>query len=138
MHLINTGCRDAEICNLLWDWEVKIPELETITFIIPEKYVKNGDERLIVLNQAATAIVEEQRGKHHTHVFIYNGAPIKRMNNSAWRRAREASNLSQVRVHDCKHTFGRRLRAAGISLKIDKIYLDIDQGESQHIIRLQN
>jgi hypothetical protein len=22
---VNTGCRDVEICNLRWDWEVKVP-----------------------------------------------------------------------------------------------------------------
>ena len=34
---------------------------------------------------------------------------------SAWKRARMRIGLPQVRVHDLKHTFGRRLRAAGIS-----------------------
>ncbi len=30
-------------------------------------------------------------------------------------RARTKANLPQVRVHDLKHTFGRRLRAANVS-----------------------
>jgi hypothetical protein len=38
--------------------------------------------------------------------------------NSAWIKARERANLTAtVRVHDLKHTFGRRLRAAGVSFK---------------------
>src|SRR3990167_10898470 len=37
------------------------------------------------------------------------------MNNSAWQRARKEVGLPQVRVHDLKHTFGQRLRAAGVS-----------------------
>ncbi len=37
------------------------------------------------------------------------------MLNSAWKRAREEADLPMVRVHDLKHTFGRRLRAAGVS-----------------------
>ena len=37
------------------------------------------------------------------------------MNNSGWQGARKRVGLSQVRVHDLKHTFGRRLRAAGES-----------------------
>ena len=45
---VNTGCRDSEICNLQWDWEVKVPELETSVFIVPGSFVKNGDERLVV------------------------------------------------------------------------------------------
>ena len=23
---VNTGCRDREICQLRWEWEVRIPE----------------------------------------------------------------------------------------------------------------
>ena len=26
---VNTGCRDAEICNLRWEWEVAVPEIGT-------------------------------------------------------------------------------------------------------------
>ena len=37
------------------------------------------------------------------------------MNSSGWRRARKVVGLPQVRLHDLKHTFGRRLRAAGVS-----------------------
>ena len=36
---------------------------------------------------------------------------------SAWVRARQRTNLSYVRVHDLKHTFGRRLCAAGVSFE---------------------
>ena len=114
---VNTGCRDSEICNLSWEWEVKVPTLDTFVFIIPEHFVKNGDERLVVLNQIASSVVNAQRGKHPTHVFPYNSKPIKRMLNSAWLRARKEAELPQVRVHDLKHTFGRRLRAAGVSFE---------------------
>ena len=114
---VNTGCRDKEIYSLRWEWEVKIPELGTTAFIIPEEFVKNGDERLVVLNQIALSIIEEQRGTHRTHVFHYKNKPIIRMLNSAWCRARKVANLKQVRVHDLKHTFGRRLRAAGVSFE---------------------
>ena len=39
------------------------------------------------------------------------------MLNSAWSKARVRANLPAVRVHDLKHTFGRHLRAAGISFE---------------------
>ncbi len=39
------------------------------------------------------------------------------MNATAWQNARKKVNLAHVRVHDLKHTFGRRLRAAGVSLE---------------------
>jgi integrase len=112
---VNTGCRDNEVCSLKWEWEQAIPELQTSIFIIPEEIVKNGEDRLVVLNRVAYSIIEQMRGQHPEYVFTYRNRPISRMLNSAWLRAREAVNLEQVRVHDLKHTFGRRLRAAGVS-----------------------
>jgi integrase len=50
-------------------------------------------------------------------VFTYKGRPTTRMLNKGWLHARDMADLSQVRVHDLKHTFGRRLRAAGVSFE---------------------
>jgi integrase len=114
---VNTGCRDGEVCHLQWAWEVKVPQLVTTVFIIPPAYVKNGDERVVVLNQIARAVVDARRGIHSTYVFTYEGHPINRMLTSGWIRARNRAGLPSVRVHDLKHTFGRRLRAAGVSFE---------------------
>ena len=114
---VNTGCRVNEICNLQWEWEVNVPSLDTKVFIIPEELVKNGDERLVVLNRIALSVVNSLRGKHPTHVFTFRGKPVTHMLNTAWRKARVRSDLPKVRVHDLKHTFGRRLRAAGVSFE---------------------
>jgi integrase len=111
---VNTGCRDGEVCSLKWEWEVAVPELNTSVFIIPGARVKNGEERLVVLNRIARAVVDDIRGEHAEHVFSYRGRRLTRMMNSAWLRARRETKLPQVRVHDLKHTFGRRLRAAGV------------------------
>jgi integrase len=100
-----------------WDWEVQVPELGTSVFIMPVSFVKNGDERLVVLNRIAKSVVEAPRGQHATHVFTYRGKPITRLLTKAWQRARQAAGLPQVRVHDLTHTFARRLRAAGASLQ---------------------
>jgi integrase len=117
LYAVNTGCRDAEICGLRWDWEVKVPSLNTFVFIVPGEFVKNGDERLVVLNDIALSVVNARRGKHPTHVFTYKDAPVFRMLNSSWCRVRKSLGMRQVRVHDLKHTFGRRLRAAGVSFE---------------------
>ena len=121
---VNTGCREQEVCQLRWEWEKHVPSLNTSVFIIPShinrdgelrQLVKNGEDRLVILNDEAKAVIEEVRGIHSEFVFSYNGKPITRMNNTAWRNARKKANLSDLRVHDLKHTFGRRLRAAGVS-----------------------
>ncbi len=126
---VNTGCREQEVCNLSWDWEVPVPELNTSVFIIPGAEVKNRDDRLVVLNDTALSIVEEQRGQHGTHVFSYQGHPVTKIHNSAWKRARVEAGLPQVRVHDLKHTLGRRLRAAGVSVETRKVLLGHRNGD---------
>ena len=60
---VNTGTRQNEVCQLRWDWEVQLPELETTVFIIPEWLAKNGEERIVVLNEVAGAVVDRQRGR---------------------------------------------------------------------------
>jgi integrase len=60
---VNTGCRDGEICNLQWGWEQQVPELDTSVFMIPGNAVKNGDDRLVVLNDIALSVVNDLRGK---------------------------------------------------------------------------
>jgi len=144
---VNTGCRAREVCGLRWDYEVQVPELGTSVFIIPGDRVKNDQDRLVVLNRVARSIIESQRGLHRHFVFTYapppprkatTGAqpvperrPVASMNSTAWKNARERAadkwgeatgkpapeGFRRVRVHDLKHTFGRRLRAAGVSFE---------------------
>ena len=111
---VNTGTRQNEVCQLRWHWEVRLPELETTVFIIPEWLAKNGEERIVVLNEVARAVVDRQRGRHPEYVFTYKGHRLSRMITTAWKKARLRVGLPQVRVHDLKHTFGHRLRAAGV------------------------
>ncbi len=83
LFVVNTGCRDAEVCNLRWNWEVRVPPVKTFVFIVPGEFVKNGDERLVVLNNIARSEVNARRGKHPTHVLAYNGRPVIRMLDSS-------------------------------------------------------
>ncbi len=214
---INVGCREQEVCQLRWDWEIEVPELGTSVFLIPAARVKNREDRLVILNRVAKSIIEEVRGQHPDYVFAYRDKPVGNIRNNAWKRAsleavleavkadskcvgieesvvREGENYnivaeirctlkgsgrvlssrfdtddydkerlnngkgplmrwerksaqlrqlirlkaiqlfidthwpvlsecSRVRVHDIKHTFGRRLRAAGMSLETRKVLL---------------
>ncbi len=120
---VNTGTREQEVCGLRWQWEVVIPELGTSVFAIPGSKVKNGEDRLVVLNRVARSVVESARGQNADYVFTYKGRRVTRMFNSAWMRARHTAGLPYVRVHDLKHTFGRRLRAAGVPLETRRALL---------------
>ncbi len=60
-----------------------MPSLKTFVNIVPGEFVKNGDERLVVLNDIAISVVNVCHGKYPTHVFAYNGKPVIRMLNSS-------------------------------------------------------
>jgi integrase len=138
---VNTGCREQEVCQLRWKWEVPVPELETSVFVIPAEFggrsersgVKNGEDRVVVLNEVAKRVIEAQRGLHEEFVFVASKRkprkPLRSMNNTAWQNARKKAGLSQVRVHDLKHTFGRRLRTAGVPLETRKALLGHKTGD---------
>ena len=126
---VNTGTREGEVCGLRWDWEIPIPELASSVFAIPGSKVKNGEDRLVVLNRVARSVLQEVRGQHDVYVFTYRGRGVGRMYNSAWKRARRAAGLPDVRVHDLKHTFGRRLRAGGVSLETRRVLLGHKNGD---------
>jgi len=126
---VNTGLRDQELCELRWSWEVQVPELDTSVFVLPGERAKNGEERVIVLNRIARRMLDAQRGNHRDRVFSYKGKPITRVLNTSWKRARIWADLPRLRVHDLRHTFGHRLRAAGVPLEDRKALLGHTVGE---------
>jgi len=40
-----------------------------------------GDERLVMVNRVAKAVVDSVRGQHPEHVSVYRGKPIGTINN---------------------------------------------------------
>ena len=87
---VNTGCREWEVCSLRWDWEVQVPELETSVFIVPGEKVKNRSDRLVVLNEVASSVVESMRGQHPCYVFTYHEERVARMNKLGLEEGKEA------------------------------------------------
>ena len=74
-----------------------VPQVATSVFIVPGTFVKNGDERLVVLNRLAMSVVEARRGQHpdarvhlqgqadhaHAHLGLEAGARAGRSTASA-------------------------------------------------------
>jgi integrase len=128
---VNSGCREQGVCGLRWDWEVRVSDQDTSVFMIPSPQVKNGEERIVVLNRAAASVIKRQRGLHAEYVFPYRGHRVTLMYNSAWKRASSKAagkyqkvlgkacpdGFLHIRIHDLKHTFGRRLRAEDVSFE---------------------
>jgi integrase len=131
---VNTGCRDQEVCQLRWDWEVEIPELETSVFILPETITKTSTERVVVLNAISKRVIDSRRGVDHVYVFAHRGKPLYRLHNSGWKTAWRKAGLPveksfQRGVHNLRHTFGRRLRGAGVPLETRKLLLGHASGD---------
>ncbi len=114
---VNTGLRNLEVCGLRWEDEIKIPELKTSVFIIPGDRVKNRQDRLVVLNSVASTVIETVRAEDPKWVFTQKGHPVKSMYSTAWKNSWKKAALPFLRIHDLKHTYGRRLRSAGVSFE---------------------
>ena len=91
-----------------------MPELGTSVFLVLGEKVKNREDRLVVLNRMA--------------IFTYYGRPVRSINYNGWKSVRRKLDMP-IRVRDLKHTFGRRLRAAGVPLETRKILLGHKNGD---------
>jgi integrase len=134
---VHTGLREHEVVSLRWDCEFKVPELETSIFVVPAAHVRNGLNRYVVLNRIARSVIESCRGEHRELVFSHEGQGVTKIYNSGWKPAhRRASTryerefgrpcppgFRSVRVHDLKHTYGYRLRAAGVAFEDRQLLL---------------
>lgn len=126
---LNTGARDENVCGLRWEWEVQVPELQRSVFVVPAAEFKGKRNHVLILNDAAWSVVQACRGQHEQFVFVYRRERVKNLdlapampfqriatiNNTGWQRARDLVGLQKVRVHDLRHTYGQRLRDAGVS-----------------------
>jgi integrase len=131
---VNTGCREQEVCQLRWDWEVSLQDNGTSLFVLPALATKTSTERVVVLNTIARRVIVARRGIHKEYVFTYRGNPVAKLNNSAWKRAWRLVGLPTDKgilkgVHNLRHTFGKRLRSAGIPLETRKALLGHANGD---------
>lgn len=121
---VNTGLRDENVCGLQWKWERRyIPEIKRSVFVVPASEYKGKRPHVAILNDVAMSVIESCRGQHKDYVFTYldekkmkvDRGRVDTINNTAWQKARTRAKLAQVRVHDLRHTYGQRLRDAGVS-----------------------
>jgi integrase len=111
---INSGLRDSELYDLQWKNELDLPN-GIMGFITRNKGTRKRKfrEKLILCNEHMREVIERKRGEHLTHVFSYKGNPKKSGRGTGWRSGVKASGLD-LTIHDLRHTFGHRLRAAGV------------------------
>ncbi len=123
--------------------------LEAMRVPAVTRFIRQGEEGdcFFIIRKGSCAVGEEVRGIHPVYVFRYRGKPLKRMNDKTWQETLKRVGLSHVRVHDLKHTFGRRLRAAGISFedrrdllghKSGRITTHYSQAELENLVAATN
>ena len=112
---VNTGLRDSNVCGLQWQWEVAVPEIGRSVFVIPPEAFKTKRPHVVILNDVAWSIIEAQRGSIRSGCSRFAAGASESMNNNGWQQARREAGLPLVRVHDLRHSFACRLRAAGVS-----------------------
>lgn len=81
---------------------------------VSKRTINKGYEMVrLILNLATDSWVDE-----HCIPWLDEGRPLKtKINNTSWKKAKARVGLNKVRIHDMKHTFGNRLRAAGVSFE---------------------
>ena len=112
----------------------RLPDNETSVFVLPASATKTSTERVVVMNTVARRVVNARRGIHKDYVFTYRGRPVGKLNNTAWKRAWRLVGLPTEKsilkvVRNLRHTFGRRLRSAGVPLETRKTLLGHANGD---------
>ena len=120
--ILYTGIRTKNLINLRWDQEEFVDELEETVFKIPGSMMKNKRPWILVLNSKARNILEAQRGRHPEYVFTNcHNEKWSQLYTNTWQKAWAgagfpADNPNILKgPHNLRHTFGERLRAAGVS-----------------------
>jgi integrase len=134
---LNTGCRRQEMFGLKWSDRQWMPELDIknadgsvrermYVFILRD--TKNGHQRAVVCNSIARRAVAMQQDWQEVHgksdyVFPSRkgenvGSRVRQGGKTweiAWRAAKLPYNRMVKRgIHNARHTFAHRLRAAGV------------------------
>jgi integrase len=112
--LMLTGARRREVSNLSWA-EV---DLERCHIKLPPSRSKTG-EKIIVLNSHAAAILAGRKGTG-MYVFPSSRGPKSPMQDlqKPWDKVRRRARLSDLRLHDLRHSFASFAVADGASLSL--------------------
>ncbi|HCC3243520.1 TPA: tyrosine-type recombinase/integrase [Legionella pneumophila] len=107
-----TGLRESNVTQLKWQ-DVDLNRRHTL--VHPEES-KTKKAIPVPLNSQAVEILNQQKGKHPIFVFTYNGNPVTRCNNHAWRKALKRAGIKDFRWHDLRHTWASWHVQSGTSL----------------------
>ena len=96
-----TGLRQGNVIGLEWS---QIDLTRHCAWVHADQ-AKAGKAIPVPLNGDAIAVLRRQLGKHDTHVFTFQGKPVTKANNHAWRKALQRAGIENFRWHDLRHTW---------------------------------
>lgn len=111
-----TGLRESNVITLEWDQI----DLEQRRAWVHADQAKGRRAIAVPLNAQAMVVLREQQGQHPTRVFTYEGKPVTRANNHAWRKALIRAGIENFRWHDLRHTWASWHVQAGTPLNVLK------------------
>jgi integrase len=98
---LSTGLRRANVTGLTWE---QVDLSRKLAWIHPDQ-AKARKAIAVPLNETATQIVREQKGKHPVLVFTYEGQPVMQLSTRAWYKALARAGIESFRWHDLRHTW---------------------------------
>lgn len=96
-----TGLRKANVTGLQW---TQVDLERRLAWVHPDQ-AKARKAIAVPLNEEAIAIIRQQQDRHPTHVFSYDGQPIRQVSTKAWYAALNRAGISDFRWHDLRHTW---------------------------------
>ena len=96
-----TGLREANVVGLEWSQL----DLNRRCAWIHADQAKARKAIAVPLNADALLVLRQQMDKHPTRVFSYQGKPVTKANNHAWRKALVRAGIRDFRWHDLRHTW---------------------------------
>ncbi len=114
--LLLTGCRLREIMHARWDW---LNADATVLVIPADKHKTGGDgnDRIVHLPPAATAILQELRRRSNSQWVIAGAGDGPLISyRRQWLELLAAANIRELRIHDLRHSYASMAVSAGLSL----------------------
>jgi integrase len=119
LFLVHTGCREQEALGLQWAMEIEQAGFPAGSlFWLPKDATKTA-ARILVVPRLAREVMPPRADAglvfRSPRASRDGSHRWDRLTNKGWLRAREKAQLDGVRVHDLRHTYGKRLEAAGVA-----------------------
>jgi integrase len=112
---VNTGCRREEIFDLKWKDQI---DVDGVTVFVARD-TKNGEDRPIICNSISARVVGYMRDGHFQGRprpgYVFPRMTVSKILNKAWVAAGlPDEKLVKKGIHNLRHTYGYRLRQAGV------------------------